>query len=230
MDNFSVLNGVNLKFSNRLYNFCKGLYRSVTPKYAFMVSKPLEPCVYLCRHLNLHGALTIGKCATFDMQTYVLHVFTNRKTCFEQFYNYTFSRRCNRRKAFALLPSFICSLFVPLICNKEQTIPVYRNGAEAVKTIKASLSALKSGKCLLIFPNVDYTNSSKSEEHNIYDGFLLLEKFYFKSENKHLKFIPLIIDDRLKTVCEKPAISFTNDIPFEKEMPIVTKKIIDAIF
>lgn len=221
---------VNLKFSSKFFNCCKFLYKTFTPKYAFNVNAPSEPCVYLCRHLNLHGALTVNKCSTFDLQSYVLHVFTKQKTCFSQFYNYTFSKRCNKSKALALLPSFLASLFVPLICNKNQTIPVYRNGAEAFKTIKASLTALKDGRSLLIFPDVDYTNVSQKEEHDIYSGFLCLEKIYYKQTNRHLKFIPLVVDDETKTVYEKPPISFSGDMPFEKESIEVCKKIADGIF
>lgn len=233
MSNFNVLhpnNKVNLKFNGKFFNVCKKIYNGVTPKYAFNVKTPTEPCVYVCRHLNLHAALTINKCSTFDMQTYVLHVFTNQKSCFKQFYNYTFSKRCNKSKFFALFPSFIGSLFVPLICTPTQTIPVYRNNAEAVKTIKASLNALKNGRSLLIFPNVDYTNQSNLENPQIYSGFLCVEKFYYKATNRHLKFIPLNIDDKLKTITEKPAVLFTGELPFSKELPIVSKKIMDAIF
>ena len=221
---------VKLKFSNKFFNLCKTLYKTFTTKYSFNVKTPTEPCVYICRHLNLHGALTVNKCANFDLQTFVLHVFTNQKSCFKQFYNYTFSKRCNKSKFFALLPSFFASLFVPLICTKEQTILVYRNDAEAFKTIKASLDALKNGRCLLIFPDVDYTNACQNEEHKIYSGFLCLEKLYFKTTGRHLKFVPLTIDDKLKTVNEKSAISFFGNMPFDKETIIVAKKITDAIF
>lgn len=133
-------------------------------------------------------------------------------------------------KFFAFLPSLIASLIVPLICSPKQTIPVYRNDAEAIKTIRASLDALKNGRNLLIFPNVDYTNVANSEKHVIYDGFLCLEKLYYKTTGRHLKFIPLTIDENSKTVNEKSAISFNGSIPFNEEMSIVSKKIADAIF
>ncbi len=231
LKNVNTKNGlVNLKFASPFFRFCKTIYRTFTLKYAFNVSTPTEPCVYLCRHLNLHGALTVNKCSTFDFQTFVLHVFTNQKSCFNQFYNYTFSKRRNRSKIFAFLPSLIASLIVPPICSPKQTVPVYRNDAEAFKTIKASLDALKSGRSLLIFPDVDYTNVASSEKHVIYNGFLCLEKLYYKTTGRHLKFIPLTIDENSKTVNEKIAISFNADIPFEKEMPLVSKKIADAIF
>ena len=129
MSNLNVLhpnNNVNLKFNGKFFNVCKKIYNGITPKYPFNVKTPTEPCVYVCRHLNLHAALTINKCSTFDMQTYVLHVFTNQKSCFKQFYNYTFSKRCNKSKFFALFLSFIGSLFVPLICTPTQTIQIGR--------------------------------------------------------------------------------------------------------
>ena len=224
------VNGVSLKFTGKFFNLCKGFYNRITPKYSFNVKPPQEPCVYLCRHLNLHGALTIEKCSTFDLSPYVYHVFTNRKTCFLHFYNYTFSKRLNKSKLFALLPSFLCSLFVPYLCSKAQIIPVYRNNCEAFKTIKASMTALKSGRSLIIFPNVDYTSKNDSGTREIYGGFLCLEKLYFKQTNKHLKFIPLTIDDELKTVTEKPPVVFSGSVPFEKEFGKIQKKIADAIF
>lgn len=226
----SIENQVNLKFNGKFFNTLKVLYKTFTPKYTFNVKTPTEPCIYLCRHLNLHAALTIGKCATFDLSPYVFNVFTNRKTCFSHFYNYTFSKRCKKNKFHALFPSILGSLFVPLICSKAHIIPVYRNNCEAFKTIKASLDALKSGRSLLIFPNVDYTCKTQNGNHDIYSGFLCVEKLYFKNTNKHLKFIPLVIDDKLKTVNEKPPISFSGNEPFTKELAIVSKKIADAIF
>mgnify|MGYP003288926567 CR=1 FL=1 len=204
----------NLRFSGILFRFCKFLCRTFSKKYAFNVKTPTEPCVYLCRHLNLHGAIAINKSSRFDFQTYVLSVFTKQKTCFKQFYNYTFSKRINKSKFIAFLPALFAGFWVPLICKSGKTIPVYRNNAESVKTIKNSLKSLMDGKNLLIFPDVDYAQTTKEEKREIYSGFLCVEKLYYKKTGRHVKFISLVIDEKNKSINELDAISFSGKVPF----------------
>lgn len=230
-DNKIIQDGeVKLYFCGIFFRFCKFLSKNFSKKYAFNVKTPTEPCVYLCRHLNLHGAIAVNKSSNFDFQTYVLNVFTKPKSCFKQFYNYTFSKKINKSKFKAFFPSLLASFWVPLLCKSGKTIPVYRNNAQSFKTIKTSLNSLLDGKNLLIFPDVDYTETSREEKSEIYSGFLCIEKLYFKKTGKHVKFIPLIIDEKNNAINELKAISFTGDVPFEKEMQTISSKIAEGIF
>ena len=55
-----------------------------------------------------------------------------------------------------------------------------------------------------------------------------MEKLYYKKFNRHLKFVPLVIDDESKTIVEKTPIRFRNG-DFKSQMDEVKDKIMVAI-
>ena len=72
-------------------------------------------------------------------------------------------------------------------------IPVHRGTARIGTTFKESVAALQAGDSILIFPDVDYTDGSEGIGE-IYDGFLLLERFWRKASARPLRFVPLRLD------------------------------------
>lgn len=220
----------NLNFSGKLSKFSKFLARTLTKKYKFDVKTPETPTVYLCRHLDMHGVYTVNKSAKFDMANYAYHVFFNRKECFNHFYRYTFSVRFKRCKMFAVLPSFICSVFLPPLIKSSGAIPVYRKNAEALKTIKLSLNSLLSGKNILIFADKDYSDKTPKESGEIYEGFFELDRLYYKKTGKRVNFVPLYIDETARAVRELPPVTFTGEKDYAAEREEIKKKVIKGIF
>ena len=79
-----------------------------------------------------------------------------------------------------------------------------------------SVEALLNDEDILIFPDVDYSDDS-TETSEIYEGFLHLEKYYYRKTKKHLTFIPIFSDSKKREVRSGKSIQFTGDKKFIEE-------------
>ena len=213
-----------LSFTGFYYKSCKFFFRLFTKKYTFDVAVPNAAKVYVARHLDMHGVATVLKSANFDMHPFMLSNFFTVKGAFNQYFNYTFSKRVKRKKFFALIPAAVCSLLVPPMAKSSAAIPVNRNSAKSVSTLKAALKHLLKGESVIVFPDVNYTDKSSSVG-DIYEGFLLLEKPYFKATNRHLEFTPLFITEKTHSVEEKESVFFDSGESVKEQIKKVSDKI-----
>ncbi|MBO7170054.1 MAG: bifunctional glycosyltransferase family 2/GtrA family protein, partial [Clostridia bacterium] len=175
------------KFYTPLLVFAKAVARAFSPSYRCDVLPSDDSAVYVCRHLNMHGPYACLKWLKFQTHPMVLSVFFNRKTCYEQFRNYTFTEKKGKKKRTFHPLAFFCSLFVPVAVRGLRSIPVYRRSIDCVKTFRASLFHLEKGESILVFPDIDYAGTNV-DSHDIYDGFLYLGELYHRKTGKGLKF------------------------------------------
>lgn len=211
-------------FTGLYFKFCKTFFKLFTKKYLFKVKKPENAKVYIARHLDMHGVACVLKSANFDTHPLMLNNFFTIKGAFKQYYNYTFSKRFKKSKLLALVPAAVASLFVAPMAKSSGAIPVYRNSSKAFLTLKTTLNYLLNGESVIVFPDIEYTNKS-SEIGDIYEGFLLLEKPYFKATGTHLEFIPLLIDETKREIVEQPPVTFSDPKNIKGEIKIVSSKI-----
>ncbi|RKJ70826.1 glycerol acyltransferase, partial [Butyricicoccus sp. 1XD8-22] len=92
------------------------------------------------------------------------------------------------------------------------------------QTFKESVKVLQRGEDIIIFPDVDYADTSP-ETKDLYEGFLLIEKFYFKATRKHISFVPLYVSKSKKTITTSAPIYFQDDQDFEQQKSIILEKI-----
>lgn len=199
-------------------SFVRALARLFSKRYRSNVLPRPDGAVYVCRHLNMHGPYTTLKWLGFDARPMVLSVFHNEADCYKQYSEYTFTKRVGKKASRVNVGAFFASRVVPPLVRSIKAIPVYRGTAEAVKTFRASLSALGEGHSIIVYPDVDYTAECGSTD--IYDGFLYLGERYKKRCGKSLRFIPLYIDDEGQSIEEYPPITvddFKRDKSFAKE-------------
>ncbi len=206
---------INRGFYSTLLVYSRAIARTFSHTYRCNVMPVDEGALYVCRHMNLHGAYTCLKWMKFHVHPMVLSPFFTQKECYRQFADYTFSVRAGKRKKKINLKAFLCSLFVPIAVRGVRAIPVYRDSIKCVKTFKSSLSCLEKKESILVFPDIDYTGQGKGVSE-IYDGFLYLGELYKKRTGKSLKFIPLVIDDRYRIIREGDPIT-VDDFKAEKE-------------
>ena len=214
------------KFYGGFFKFCRATANFFVPKGKFK-NKPKEydePVVYVCRHLNMHGPLTIARSFKKDLHIFVLHNFFTKEEAYPQFLNNSFKNKKNKK----FLANF-AGTFVPKIVNSGKFIPVYRgDDKRSFLTIKKAYENLNKGQSLAVFPDKTY-KAKYGEPSDIYPGFLVLEKIYYKKYNKHLKFVPLVLDDKNRTIIEKDPITFVDDIPFNDQLETIKQEIIKAI-
>lgn len=158
----------------------------------------------------------------------MLHDFLDRQACYKQYANYTFTERFGWNKYLSRLIALPISFFIPKLLISGRGIPVYRGTREILQTFRTSVEVLENGNSIAIFPDVDYSDTS-STVNELYDGFLYLEKYYYKKTGKHICFIPAYVSKNLKTIVAEQKIYFRDGANFKTERKIVLQKIQDNL-
>lgn len=82
------------KFYGPLFVFLRALVQKVNPKYSVQISEKIKgPVVYISHHQNLFGSFIILLWFPKCLHAWILHVFLEQKSCYEQYMNYTFTKR-----------------------------------------------------------------------------------------------------------------------------------------
>lgn len=204
------------------YRLCLILAEHCTGHYdvSRTADEEVSPAVYLVHHQNLRGPFITMIWFDEFLRLWVLNVFCDRKTCFHQFYNYTFTKRFGLPKVIAAIISYLISFFVSGLMHTIHAIPVYRGSKAIMKTFKESISALTNDQSILICPDRNYKDKS-SCIGEMYDGFLYLEKYYRKQTNRHLAFVPLHINNSTRTIKVGQAVYFNDENDFKHERALV---------
>ena len=159
---------------------------------------------------------------------WALEVFCNAKTCFAQYYGYTFTKRFGMPKPLAFVCAKLVSGAVSGIVRGCGAIPVYRGRREIVETMRLSQQVLEKGENIILCPDVDYS-SSAAEIGAVYEGFLHLEKGYHRATGKHLAFVPVGLYAPTKRVRMGEPIRFADSVPFARQKAQVALRLRQAI-
>lgn len=186
------------------------------------------PCVFVVHHQNLSGPVHALLTLPIHAHMWVYKVFLDRKECFKQYADYTFTKRFGMPRIVAVPLAWFISLFVPAILRSFSAIPVYRSTRNIVETFSISHTSLIRGESLIVAPDVDY-DSDSSLMGEIYTGFLHLEKTYFKETKKHLSFIPMAYNAIEKKLVLAEAIRFDDDTPYAEQKDMVAERIRKSI-
>lgn len=222
-----------LHFFGPLLRFSRMILRLFTKRYkSFVVASETEPTVYVCRHLNMHGPITLAQYSTFDMHPMVLHVFFRFRDCYRQYSTYTFTERYGKRgirKFFGKVAAFFAALFVAPLVRSTKAIPVYRGtDTKTIVTYRRAMEYLEKNENIVLFPDVDYTADSNTKGE-IYTGFLLLDRLYHRKYKKHLNFAVLKIDDERRSITVAGQFRFDDSSDFYTQMPDVASRIADCL-
>jgi hypothetical protein len=188
-----------------LFRFCVGTLKLFSKKKKVEGAVQSEPCIYLCRHLDEKGVIDSFTCINAVMRPWVLDVFCDRKSATKHFKEYTFSQRLKKGKLFCALVSPFVGWGYSAIVKSARGIPVYRGekSSQSVSTIKKSVRALEEGDNLLIYSDVDYLDKSDCSTGEIYTGFRLVDKMYYRRNKKHVPLVPVYIGEN-KVVIHEP--------------------------
>ena len=212
-------------FWGRYARFARWAFRSFSRRYKTDIQKPDEPVVYVCRHLNMHGPYTTLKRLPFDVHPMIIHMYFDRKKTVDHMTQYTFAERYGKKPRKFNLAAHVMSWIAPPLMQSLQGVPVYRESTKSISTIKCALKYLLQGDSLIIYPDVDYTGSYEKPSE-IYDGFLFIGELYFKKTGKLLRFVPLIIDEQTRQICEGEPVTLCN---YRKEGADAARKLKQAI-
>lgn len=205
------------RFTKCFFKTLRFILRILTPAYKVCPSSNIDsPAVYLINHQNTRGPLLNVLWFNKPVRMWVLSVFCNHKTCFRQYYDYTFTKRFGIPKFIAAIFVFPLSFIVSAIMQGMEAIPVYRRSREILKTFSESIKTLINKQSIILSPTVDYTNSI-SNMGEMYKGFLDLEKYYIRETGRHLPFVPLHISNDKRTIFVGEPIYFGSEEGYKQE-------------
>ena len=215
-----------LHFWGPFFGFTRTLFNIFKPKYrSFVYPDEKKPCIYVTRHLNLHGPIKVAQSFNFSVHFFVLNYFVDFKKCFKQYNEYTFTARYGKNKSiWSRIKAFFAALYVVPLVRSSKPVTVYRGGNDSIKTFKQAFSFLDKGENLIVFPDKDYT-ADKDTESEIYSGFLFIDKVYFKKYGEHIDFVVIDVNDEKQTITEVGRTCFKGDMNFNDEMPIISEQI-----
>lgn len=182
------------------------------------------PVVYVSHHQNLFGPVSVLCWYPEFVRPWIYSVFMEKEASYRQYVDYTFTERFGWNQTLAELAAWPASRFVARLTRSGQGIPVYRQSRAVVETMKESVAALKNGESVLLFPDVAY-NDDSPEVKNIYDGFLYIEKYYFRETGKHIPFVPVYSDKEAKEIRVGTPILFAGEDKFFQEKQEAAEKI-----
>ncbi|WP_233711209.1 glycerol acyltransferase [Lederbergia citrisecunda] len=218
-----------MKFYGSLFLFVRALIRIFYRKYSvFSPNSSKGPIVYIAHHQNLFGPFVILLSFPHHLHAWILDVFIDQKTCYKQYVDYTFTKRFGWNRTISKLLAWPISFGISKLLSSGKGIPVYRGSKKIMNTMNLSVEALQKGESIVIFPDIDYQDSS-SETKDLYDGFLYLEKYYYRKTRKHVCFVPLYASKMSRLVISGEKIYFTGEEDFLSERKVVLQKIKDNL-
>ena len=201
----------------KLFAFSRFFVRLKIGRWTAEVAPPDGPTVYVCSHGNMAGPLATLCWLPFPVRPWVLHVFTDRQTCCKQFSGYTFSQRFGLPKPLAGLLARAVSGYVSALMASTGAIAVYRGSVHIGATFKETVAALEAGDSVIIFPDVDYTDGSDTIGE-VYNGFLLVDRFWRRASEEPLDFVPLRLDHAARRITAGPPVRFDRGADQKEEL------------
>lgn len=153
-------------------------------------SAPLpRPCVVVCRHKNGSGPIRTLLMMEEEVRPWVLDVFCEKEACFRHFRRFTLPMRLNMPAWLSAPCARAISYVVPPLMRAMGGIPVHRGSARSLVTLRETLRALERGQRVIIYPDVNYADTSH-EVKALYGGYLLLARLFEQRCGARLAFVP----------------------------------------
>ena len=206
----------------RIVRWCAAMIQPA--KYIESMDSVPQPCVFLCRHKNMQGPIYSMSHLWPQCRPWILYPFCDRKEFARQMYGYTLTTRLGWPKWIARPAAPFFAFFVVPLITAMRSIPVYRHDGRIRETFRQSLQALEAGDNLMIYPDIEYTSRSDTVS-DVYDGFFMLERLYFRKTDRHIPFVPVHIDMNERSIRYGEAVLF-GDGDFTTEKAVAHEKLL----
>ncbi len=220
---------MNDHFYGPFFRFICGLLRFFQRKYAVEMPQNINgPLVYISHHQHFFGPIEILLWFPTSLHAWILHILMEQKACYHEYVETIFTKRYEWNRTLAKICALPLSYFISKLLISGKGIPVYRGSRKILQTFKLSVEALINGKSIIIFPDIDYRDASSSTKE-MYDGFLYIEKYYYKASGQHVCFIPLYASKKKRLIRADRPIYFRDEQDFDAERKRVCQLIQDRL-
>ena len=219
---------LNDKKTSWFFRVIRWLVWLFSPKYQTAGAEhfPKEPCVIVGNHSQMYGPIAgelymPGKhcvwCAGEMMHWKEVHAYA---------YQDFWSGKPKWCRWFFKILSHLIAPLAELIFTNAHTVAVYHD-TRLISTFRESIAKLQAGSSMVIFPehNVPHNNIV----HDFQDKFIDLARFYYKKTGQTLRFVPLYLAPRLKTMYYGKPIAFDPDIPIAEERKRICTALMESI-
>lgn len=215
----------------KFFRFLQGLIQIVYPKYELnRTNFPNfnQPTILIARHSNLKGPFRILLWTQRFVRTWVLAEFVDQETAYKHYVDFTFTQRFGMPRWLAEFLAKPASFLASQLTQSLGAIPVYRMSREIIKTFRQTVTSLKEGIPVLIFPDVNYSEEN-GDIQEIYEGFLTIEYFYQRQTQEHVQFVAVYADPIRREIRFSPAINFSEADSFKNQRSLVAMQIQEAL-
>lgn len=184
------------------------------PEFVGIENLPEDPSIIVGNHTQMNGPIISELYFPGDSVTWcagqMMHLNEVPAYAYEDFW----SGKPKYIRWFFKLLSFIIAPLSVAVFNNAKTIAVYRD-TRILSTFKATVTSLKEGKNVIIYPEHD-------EDYNhilceFQDRFIDVAKLYYKKTGRELEFVPMYIAPYLKKVYIGKPIKFNSANKIEDE-------------
>jgi len=211
-----------------LFRFIKWCVKVFYPKMQVEGIKnlPSEPVIIVGNHCQMNGPI-VGELYV-PGEPYIwcagemMHLKDVPQYAFQDFW----SQKPKWTHPFYKLLSFIIAPISVCIFRNARTIGVYHD-TRILSTFKNTVKKLQEGKSIVIFPEHDVKHN-----HIVYDfqdKFIDLARLYYKKTGQELRFVPMYIAPKLKTVCLGKPTQFHAAAPMDTERSRVCQYLMDEV-
>lgn len=125
-------------------------------------------------------------------------------------------------------PPYFLSFGITKLLKSGRGIPVFRSSRKIIRTFLESVEALKNGESIAIYPDIDYTDNAAGVK-GMYEGFLYLEKYFYKATGRHVQFVPLYASKTKRLLVTGTPVFFREGEDFRTEKEVVYEKLHKAL-
>ena len=176
-----------------------------------------EPVVFVCNHGFFFGPIAASLNMPVSFRPWIDNRVLNIKECSEDV-NRVLKKRFHLfgYKVHKKIIDKISHLVVAVM-HDFNPIPVFKNGKrEVVNTIRESVDTLMQGNNVLIFPerprsehsDIGTERKEASNLRNFYSGFAKIGQDFASKTGQGLRFIPVYINQKSRTMSIAPGITF----------------------
>jgi hypothetical protein len=201
------------KIGYKIFKFCVKIFYHST-RFLGKENLPNKPCVIVANHAQIHGPLAVE--LQFPREKYIW--MTGEMAHFKGIPAYAMNDFWGYKKgvkrAFYKCLSYLCAPFFAFVHKNANIIDVYKD-ARVIKTFKNTVSALKDGADVVIFPESRELNNEFINK--FYEHFVDVARVYYKATGEELTFVPMYNAPKLKVSIFGKPITYDHNQPAEKQ-------------
>ncbi len=211
-----------------VYRFVRFCFKVCYPKITLEGTQnlPQAPYIMVGNHCQLNGPIVAEIyipgdraiwCASDMMTLKTIPGYARKDFWFDK---PKWSQGLLNLVGYLLAPIAVC------LFTKSNCIPVYHD-QRVLTTLKKSVTQLKNGGSLVIFPEHDQPYDHILQHFQ--EGFVDVARLYYRQTGKTISFVPMYLAPKLKKLYFLEPIEFDPEAPIEEERRRLTQALMAAI-